>query len=203
VRRRPGLDVPADEDLIAFAVTGDVRAFEMLFDRHASVSFSLAYRICRRRSMAEDVVQEAFLALWRNAGRYEPGRGSVRSWLLSIVRSRSIDALRRAALRDGRNVAEQELAEPMSAAELVEAEVLRRDDAQRIREALAGLPTEQRQVIELSYFCGLSHGEIAQALELPTGTVKGRIRLGLRKLRTVLEPATAPRDLQPYASIAH
>jgi RNA polymerase sigma-70 factor, ECF subfamily len=176
----------ADEQLMARAARGERRAFEVLFDRHANVAFSLAYRICRRRAMAEDVVQEAFLTMWRGADRYETARGSVRSWTLSIVHSRAIDALRRAKLRDGVDIGDLELPEPASGDGLVEAEVLRREDSRRIRQALGELPAEQRQVIELAYLCGLTHTEIAQALALPTGTVKGRIRLGLGRLRSAL-----------------
>jgi RNA polymerase sigma-70 factor, ECF subfamily len=184
--RLPDTRATTDEQLMARAACGEQRAFEVLFDRHANVAFSLAYRICRRRAMAEDVVQESFLTMWRGADRYERSRGSVRSWTLSIVHSRAIDALRRARLRDGVDIGDLELPEPASADGLVEAEVLRRDDGRRIREALGTLPPEQRQVIELAYLCGMTHTEIAQALTLPAGTVKGRIRLGLERLRRAL-----------------
>ncbi|HEY2772322.1 MAG TPA: sigma-70 family RNA polymerase sigma factor [Solirubrobacteraceae bacterium] len=180
-----------DEQLMARAACGNRRAFEVLFDRHADLAFSLAYRICRRRAMAEDVVQEAFLSMWRGADRYERARGSVRSWTLSIVHSRAIDALRRAKLRDGVDIDDLQLPEPATDDGLVEAEVLRREDTRQIREALGALPPEQRQVIELAYLCGLTHTEIASALGLPAGTVKGRIRLGLERLRRALDTGPA------------
>jgi RNA polymerase sigma-70 factor, ECF subfamily len=178
----------ADEDLMQLAGDGDVRAFELIFDRHTGLSFSLAYRMCHRRAMAEDVVQDAFLSLWRNAGRYERTRGSVRSWVLTVVHNHAIDALRRARVSDSRDVGNHEIAERLAAPERTETEVVRRDDARRMREALETLPPEQRRAIELAYFHGFTHAQISRVLELPAGTVKGRIRLGLQKLRYALEP---------------
>jgi RNA polymerase sigma-70 factor (ECF subfamily) len=169
------------------ARAGDVRAFELIFDRHASAALSLAQRICHRRPAAEDVVQEAFMALWRHGARYQRARGSVRSWLLSVVHNRAIDAVRRALVTERRSVDDAELAERVPSSALTEQEVLRRDDAARVRGALGALPPEQRRVIELAYFGGLTHYQIAEALELPAGTVKGRLRLGLQKMRVVLE----------------
>jgi len=186
VPRSPDLRTLTDEDLIELACRGELRAFELIFDRHEPAALSLAHRICRRRSTAEDVVQEAFMALWRHGARYERGRGSVRSWLLSVVRNRAIDAVRRALVTERRSVDDAELAERVASAALTELEVLRRDEAARVRAALGGLPPEQRRVIELAYFGGLTHYQIAEALELPAGTVKGRMRLGLQKMRLVL-----------------
>jgi RNA polymerase sigma-70 factor (ECF subfamily) len=169
---------------------GEARAFEVVFDRHGGVAFSLAYRMCGRRTMAEDVVQEAFLSLWRTGARYDRTRGSVRSWVLSTVHNRAIDALRRGLVRDSRNVSDYQIEECIVAPERTEADVTRRDEAHRVRSALQGLPPEQRQVIELAYFGGFSHTQIAEMLEMPVGTVKGRMRLGLMKLRLVLtDPA--------------
>jgi len=168
---------------------GEVSAFEVIFDRHARAAFSLAYRMCGSRPAAEDVVQEAFLSLWRAGGRYDRARGSVRSWILSVVHNRAIDTFRRGAVREGQDVREQGLAERLPAAELTELEVERRDDAHRVRSALAQLPSEQRRVIELAYFGGFTHSQIAAMLELPEGTVKGRMRLGLTKLRLALSGA--------------
>jgi RNA polymerase sigma-70 factor (ECF subfamily) len=186
--RRNELLALADEELMELAMEGEVRAFEVIFDRHASVALSLAYRICRRRAIAEDVLQEAFLSLWRSAVRYDRARGSVRSWLLSVVHNRAIDACRRLQVSERRSVDDSDIAERMPAPGLTENEVVRRDEARRVRAALEELPPEQRRVIELSYFGGLTHFQIADALELPAGTVKGRMRLGLAKLRVVLDP---------------
>lgn len=165
---------------------GEARAFEIIFDRHGAASFSLAYRMCGRRAMAEDVVQEAFLSLWRSGARYDYTRGSVRSWVLTMVHNRAIDALRRGAVRDSHDVAEEGAAERVVASECTESEVVRRDEARNVRSALGELPPEQRQVIELAYFGGFTHTQIAQTLELPVGTVKGRMRLGLTKMRLAL-----------------
>jgi RNA polymerase sigma-70 factor (ECF subfamily) len=182
----------ADEELMQLVHDGSPGAFEVIFDRHGDAAFSLAYRMCGRRAMAEDVVQEAFLSLWRSGARYDRGRGSVRSWVLSVVHHRAIDAFRRDASRTSRDVGDEGLAERMPAAERTEAEVERRDEANQVRTALGELPSEQRQVIELAFFGGFSHTQIAEMLKLPAGTVKGRMRLGLTKLRIALsDPAEA------------
>ncbi len=168
----------------------DARAFEVIVDRHGGAAFSLAYRMCGRRAMAEDVVQEAFLSLWRTGARHDRVRGSVRSWVLSVVHNRAIDAFRRGAAREGRDVSDDAIAERMAAPELTEAVVAAREESREIRTALSGLPGEQRRVIELAYFGGFTHTQIAEMLELPAGTVKGRMRLGLAKLRLALgDPA--------------
>jgi RNA polymerase sigma-70 factor (ECF subfamily) len=177
----------ADEDLMALAHGGEVRAFEVIFDRHATAAFSLAYRMCGRRALAEDVVQEAFLSLWRSGASYDRARGSVRSWVLSAVHNRAIDAFRRESRAEGRNVGDEGLAERIPDELRTDVEAERRDDARRVRAALEGLPADQRQVIELAYFGGFTHMQIAEMLELPSGTVKGRMRLGLGKLRVALD----------------
>jgi RNA polymerase sigma-70 factor (ECF subfamily) len=191
--RRKGYVDPrelADEDLMQLVRDGDARAFEVVFDRHGGVAFSLAYRMCGRRTMAEDVVQEAFLSLWRSGARYDRTRGSVRTWVLSAVHNRAIDALRRSLVRDSRNVADEGIAERLPAAERTETQVAQRDEARQVRGALGELPFEQRHVIELAYFGGFTHVEIAELLGLPVGTVKGRMRLGLTKMRLALgDPA--------------
>ena len=188
--RRRDLVSLADEDLMELVSDGEARAFEIIFDRHSGPAFSLAYRMCGRRSMAEDVVQEAFLSLWRSGGRYDRRRGSVRNWVLGVVHNRAIDAFRRGVVREGRNVSDEGLAEQLPAAERTEIEVARRDEASQVRGELGKLPAEQRQVIELAYFGGFTHTEIAEMLTLPAGTVKGRMRLGLTKMRIALgDPA--------------
>ncbi len=162
---------------------GEARAFEVVFDRHGGAAFSLAYRMSGSRSRAEDIVQEAFLSLWRSGARYDRARGSVRSWILSLVHNRAIDAFRREAAKESRDVRDDQLAERMPARDRTDREVERRDDAQRVRSALDELPAEQRKVIELAFFGGFTHSEIAEMLQLPAGTVKGRMRLGLSKMR--------------------
>jgi RNA polymerase sigma-70 factor, ECF subfamily len=187
---RPVLLTLADEELMQLVHDGEARAFEAIFDRHADVSFSLAYRMCGRRAMAEDVVQEAFMSLWRRGARYDPARGSVRSWVLSVIHNRAIDALRRETARTSRDVSDEGIAERMPAPERTDVDVERRDETAHVRSALCGLPADQRQVIELAYFGGFSHSQIAEMLKLPPGTVKGRMRLGLTKMRVALgDPA--------------
>ncbi|MGI8572975.1 MAG: RNA polymerase sigma factor [Solirubrobacteraceae bacterium] len=173
----------ADEDLLELLGAGDSGALEVIFDRHSGPAFSLAFRMCGRQAMAEDIVQEAFLSLWRSGARYNPTRGSVRSWVLTAVRNRAIDAFRRESVTASRDVADDEAAARLPALDGTDSEVERREDARRIRVALEELPAEQRQVIELAYFGGFTHTEIARMLDLPAGTVKGRMRLGLSKMR--------------------
>ncbi len=162
---------------------GDPRAFELLYDRHGGPAFSLAYRMVGNKVTAEDVSQEAFLSIWRSRLRYAPERGSVRTWVLGIVHHRAIDALRRNLVHDKRRASADGIEERFEAPEQTDVEVARRDDARIVRGALEALPDEQCKVIELAYFGGFSHSEIAEMLEMPIGTVKGRMRLGLDKLR--------------------
>jgi RNA polymerase sigma-70 factor, ECF subfamily len=186
----PDLRALADEELMALVLDGDARAFEVIFDRHAGPAFSLAYRMCGRRALAEEIVQEAFMSLWRCAAQYDRSRGSVRSWVLRVVHNRAIDAFRRELSGAKHDVADDWISEVLPARERTEDEVERRSDARLVRTALDGLPPEQRQVIELAYFGGFSHSQIAETLGLPAGTVKGRMRLALSKLRLALgEPA--------------
>jgi RNA polymerase sigma-70 factor, ECF subfamily len=180
------LRVLADEELMQLVYRGNAAAFEAVYDRHADAAFSLAMRMCGQRSLAEDVVQEAFLSLWRSGARYDRNRGSVRTWTLGIVHNRAIDALRRRAVRDRGVVADEGIEERIPARERTELEFARRDEAREVREALQQLPQEQSRVIELAYFGGLSHVEIAEKLGAPVGTVKGRMRLGLAKMRDAL-----------------
>lgn len=176
----------ADEDLMQLVSGADARAFELVYERHAAAAFSLAYRMVGTRNVAEDVVQEAFLNLWRSGARYERARGSVRTWVLGIVHHRAIDALRRSTVHDRRRTSDEGLEERLEAPQRTDAEAARRQEAHTVREAMGSLPAEQRQVIELGYFGGFSHSEIADMLGAPIGTVKGRMRLGLEKMRGAL-----------------
>lgn len=184
--RPTDLGLLADEDLMARVYDGDTRAFAVVFDRHSGVAFSLAYRMCGRRALAEEVVQEAFLSLWRSGARYERARGSVRSWVLAVVHHRAIDVLRHESARAGRDIHDEELGASLAADQRTDLEVERRSDARLVRGALEELPADQRKVIELAYFSGFSHSEIAGLLGIPAGTVKGRMRLGMGKLRLAL-----------------
>jgi RNA polymerase sigma-70 factor (ECF subfamily) len=179
----PDLRTFADEDLMQLMRRGDPRAFEAVYERHSGAAFSLAYRMVGRGNVAEDVVQEAFLSIWRSGARYERARGSVRTWVLGIVHHRAIDQLRRSSVHDKRRASDDGLEERLESGERTDVEVARRDEAQAIRTAMESLPPEQSHVIELAYFGGFTHTEIADILETPVGTVKGRMRLGLEKLR--------------------
>src|SRR3954464_10586473 len=186
----------ADEDLVHLMSRADPRAFEVLYDRHAGAAFSLAYRMVGTRNVAEDVVQEAFLNLWRSGARYERTRGSVRTWVLGIVHHRAIDALRRSTVHDRRRPSDEGIEERLEAPQRTDLEAARREEAQAVRQAMDTLPAEQCQVIELAYFGGFSHSEIAELLGAPVGTVKGRMRLGLEKLRnTLVSAGTTPERL--------
>jgi RNA polymerase sigma-70 factor, ECF subfamily len=173
----------ADEELMQLVRRGTAAAFEVVYERHASAAFSLAYRIVGTRNGAEDVSQEAFLSLWRSGARYDRSRGSVRTWVLGIVHHRAIDHLRRATVHDKRRASDEGMEERFEARERTDSEVARRDEARTVRKAMDDLPSEQSQVIELAYFGGFTHTEIADMLQTPVGTVKGRMRLGLTKLR--------------------
>jgi RNA polymerase sigma-70 factor, ECF subfamily len=177
----------ADEDLMPLVERKDPSAFELVYDRHGGPAYSLAYRIVGDRGMAEDVTQEAFLSLWRSGAKYDRARGSVRTWLLGVVRNRAIDALRREATRAPTVELELDrLPDQGPYSELTDAEALRREAAREVRGALRMLPADQLKVIELAYFGGLSHSEIAEALGMPLGTVKGRMRLAMEKIRATL-----------------
>jgi RNA polymerase sigma-70 factor (ECF subfamily) len=181
-----GLRELADEELMQLVRRGQAPAFEVVYDRHCDAAYSLAYRMCAQRALAEDVVQEAFLSLWRSGARYDRTRGSVRTWILGIVHNRAIDALRRRTVRDRGRVSDEGLEERMAAPERTDVEAARREEAREIRTALEALPDEQSRVIELAYFGGLTQAQIAEMLDTPVGTVKGRMRLGLAKMRTTL-----------------
>jgi RNA polymerase sigma-70 factor (ECF subfamily) len=176
----------ADEDLMQLVQRGQAAAFEVIYDRHAQAAFSLAYRMAGSRGVAEDVVQEAFLSIWRSGARYERVRGSVRTWVLGIVHHRAIDALRRSFVHERRRASDEGLDETLETGERTDVEAARHEEAATVRAALGRLPADQSQVIELAYFGGFTHTEIAEMLQTPVGTVKGRMRLGLEKMRHAL-----------------
>jgi RNA polymerase sigma-70 factor, ECF subfamily len=184
---RDAMQKLADEDLMTLVERKDPGAFEILYDRHGGAAYSLAHRIVGDPGAAEDVTQEAFLSIWRSGARFDPARGSVRSWTLGVVRNRSIDALRRQAGKAPKLDYDDDaalVAQP--ADELTDSEAIRRETARRVRGAMRELPQEQSEVIGLAYFGGFTHSEIARMLSMPIGTVKGRMRLGLEKIRLSL-----------------
>jgi RNA polymerase sigma-70 factor (ECF subfamily) len=176
----------ADEEVMQLVQREDPRAFELLYDRHGGAAFSLAYRMAGKQAAAEDIVQEAFLSIWRSRLRYDQTRGSVRTWVLGIVHNRGVDSLRRSTVHDRRRETFDGVEEHHEARERTDVEAARREEARSVRGALETLPDEQRQTIELAYFGGYTHTEIAELLDQPVGTVKGRMRLGLDKLRNQL-----------------
>ena len=180
----------ADRAVLMRLADGELDALEHLYDRYKTMAYSIAYRITNDPTLAEDVVQEAFLGAWRNAARYIEGRGSVKTWLLSIVHHRAIDAIRRRRPTT-------ELPDPIEAAVPaaltmpdVWAEVSASLDADTVRGALTVLSDVQRQAIEMAYFGGLTQLEIAERTGTPLGTVKSRMRLGLLAMRRALDGAS-------------
>ncbi len=173
---------PDDNLLIEEVVKGKPDALARLYDRHGRLAYGVAYRVLSDGPAAEEAVQDAFLTLWRKAHSFQPDRGAgVRAWLLTIVRNAAIDRVRLRQRRQGLELILDEEYPYLSQDDPV-SDVLAELDRQAIREALRRLPDEQRTTIEMAYFGGLSHREIAEQLELPLGTVKGRMRLGLNKL---------------------
>src|SRR5262245_64216395 len=176
----------ADRAVLGRIATGDLHALEELYDRYKTMAYSIAYPSTNDATLAVDVVQEAFLGAWRNASRYLEGRGSVKTWLLSIVHHRAIDAIRRrrptTELPDREDAPPPELRLPD-----VWGEVSAGLDAADVRRALSALSDVQREAIELAYFGGLTQVEVAERTGTPLGTVKSRMRLGLLAMRRVLE----------------
>ncbi len=172
----------ADEELISLTQSGNAEAFAALYDRHSRSAYSLAYRMMGERQSAEDLVQDAFLKVWRSSGSYRADRASVRTWMLSVVHNRGVDQLRSTASRR-RTQDRVEASAPKSQPSEAFAETWRNSQRDQVREALKTLPDEQLKILELAYFSGYTHVEIAGLLDLPLGTVKGRMRLGLKKVK--------------------
>jgi RNA polymerase sigma-70 factor (ECF subfamily) len=175
-----------DAELMQAVGASDAQAFARLYDRYATRSVRMAAAVCGAQR-AEDAVQDAFLSLWRTASRYDARRGSVQAWIMAITRSRAIDVLRRHAGPDRRRAGMEEAGGLPSATKSVEDVVVGHETAGELEEKLKGLPLAQREVIALAFFGGLTHSEIANQLALPPGTVKGRMRRGLAKMRVEAE----------------
>jgi RNA polymerase sigma-70 factor, ECF subfamily len=179
----------ADRAAVERVGDGEAQAVAELYDRHSRPALALARQILGTEAAAEDVVQEAFVSVWRHASRYDPARGSVRSWLLGIVRYRALDALRRDA--SAQRIMDRELSERLIAAEPADVLLQHRARALEVREAVAALPEPQAQVIALAFYGGLTQAEIADELSVPLGTIKSRVRLALRKLAAGMAPQRA------------
>jgi RNA polymerase sigma-70 factor (ECF subfamily) len=181
---RDSADHAADIEAIRRAAGGDADALADLYDRHARAVYSLAFRIIGDASDAEEVVQDVFAQVWKQAARYDTSRGVVIAWMLMMTRSRAIDRLRaRRGLPPVAGDSWKGLAEMVDPAQGPELTTLTADQVGRVRDALHALPLTQRLAIQLAFYEGLTHVEIAERLEEPLGTVKTRIRLGLLKLR--------------------
>jgi RNA polymerase sigma-70 factor (ECF subfamily) len=172
--------------------TGDLGALDELYEQYGAMAFSIAYRITGDRSAAEDVVQDAFLGAWRNAARYVDSRGTVRTWLLSIVHHRAIDTIRRRRPTVELPDSEASLPDTLTLPDTW-ADVALRLDREAVQGALTSISDVQREAIELAYFGGLTQTEIAERTGVPLGTVKGRLRLGLQGLRAALLPMAEER----------
>lgn len=184
----PSGDSRTDEEILVAIQQRDDAALGVLYDRHGRLAFALAYRVVGERGAAEDIVQEAFLAVWRRATSFRPDRGTPRSWLMAIVHNAAIDRRRGRFKREQSDVQLDEVAFRLETdAEDTFATVAGTLDAEQVRAALLTLPVEQRQAIELAFFTGLTHQEISNKTGMPLGTVKSRMRLGLRKMRGLLE----------------
>lgn len=175
----------ADDDLLECVRRGQAGGLEALYDRHHQVAMGVALRLLRDPQVAEDAVQDAFLAVWRRAGSYRVERGHVRNWLLSVVHHRCIDQLRKKHLAQPPAALDE--TQPDEAHSDVLEQVLTNIRQARVHAALAALPAEQRRALELAYLGGLSCQQIADHTSAPLGTVKGRLRLGLQRLRTLLD----------------
>ena len=194
----------SDEILAARVAQSDETAFETLYDRHASIILGIALRITNDRTIAEDLAQETFWRFWQSAGTYQPERGPFTSWLFRIARNLAVDAYRRHRGRpkaitdeaDTDPILDQTPDPDMSVPEQAQSNLM----AQQVRNALKTLPVEQRQVLELAYFYGLTRKEIAEVTGQPSGTIHTRARLGLQKLREALEKENF-RVLKHYASM--
>lgn len=187
-RSDSGLRELADEDLMSLAQRGDLEAFELLYERHKRIAYSLARRIVGGDGNADDVVQETFISVWRSIERYDAKRASVRTWLMRIVHRRAIDQLRAQTVHSKRRAdGEGLLDDVVSSDPAPDAQALQQEMSENVRGILVDLPSEQRAVIELAYFNGFTHSQIAEILDEPVGTVKGRMRLGLEKMRGALE----------------
>ena len=186
---RPPIDQSiSDGELLARIAARDDAALGVLYDRYSGLALGLAYRILRDRGQAEDVVQEAFLSAWRRAASFDAGKGSPRSWLMTIVHNASIDR-RRGRFRHQQNEVDIDDHTWRLADDDVWDTVSRQLDREQVRRALAALPPEQREALELAYFGGLTQAEIAERTGQPLGTVKSRARLGMRRLEGLLRSA--------------
>lgn len=183
--------VPGDDELLRRIAAGDEWAFRALYERFADLVYSVALRVLGDGAVAQDVAQDVFVRLWRNPGSFDPERGRFMPWLLSVTRNRAVDEVRSRGRRRTHELAPIEGADdPVDAnAPDPARQAVIESERRAVRRALASLPPEQREALELAYFGGLTQQEIAARLSTPLGTVKTRVRLGMKKLRIALDVA--------------
>ena len=183
-------DVSPDTKLVRLLLQKDVTAFEQLYDRYSKPVYALVLRILQQAGMAEEVVQDVFLQLWRNAAQYDESRGPFLPWLFTLARNRALDTLRLKSERQRRREDQTEELPPVPVAPEYEKTLDEKRRAEKVRAVMASLNPQQKKAIEMAYFEGLSHSEIAAALKEPLGTVKSWIRNGLLRLKEELQAAT-------------
>jgi len=183
---RQSPEVPPDAALVQRLLRRDVGAFEQLYERHSRIVYSLVLRILRQGSTAEEVVQDVFLHVWRNSAHYDATRGPFIPWLLTLARNRALDNLRLKSERQRRREEQTEVLPQVATAPEFEQALDEKRRADRVRSLIAALPVQQRKAIELAYFDGMSHSEIAAALKEPLGTVKSWIRNALLRMKEEL-----------------
>jgi len=180
-----------DAKLVHLLLQRDMRAFEQLYDRHCRLVYGLVLRVVQQAGTAEEVVQDVFLQLWRNASQFDTSRGPFLPWLLTMARNRALDTLRLKSERQRRREDQTEVLPGISTAPEFEKQLDQKRRAAQIRELMSGLQPQQKRAIELAYFEGLSHTEIADTLNEPLGTVKSWIRNGLLRLREGLQASAS------------
>jgi RNA polymerase sigma factor (sigma-70 family) len=178
--------IPGDDDLLIACAEGDERALGSLYDRFGTVAYRLALRVVRDAALAEDVVQEAFLTVWRQADRFDRTHGRASTWILTLVHRRAVDLVRRQARFNALPDQLEAMAPLPASAESTEDDVALREERRNVQAALATLSRAEREVLELAYWGGLTQSEIATALGIPSGTVKSRTFTALARLREAL-----------------
>ena len=177
----------SDEALVALVARGDESALGELYDRVGRVAYGLAFRVLRDDRLAEDAVQEGFLAVWRTAGAFRAERAKASTWILTLVHRRAVDLVRREERRRAEPLPDDASAQPGPASESTEEAAWLRYERERMQAALAALPDAQREAIELAYYGGFSQSELAERLGVPLGTIKSRMFAGLARLRELLD----------------
>jgi RNA polymerase sigma-70 factor (ECF subfamily) len=187
----------SDEAVVALAARSDEIAFAELYDRYGSVAYGLALRVVRDEALAQDAVQDAFLAIWRGAARFVPERGKASTWILTLVHRRAVDLVRREERRRAEPLDEHE---PVAGHASAEDVAWLRLERERVQAALRKLPDAQREAIELAYYGGFTQSELAERLGQPLGTVKSRMFAGLTRLGELLDQPTKEEGWQPTPS---